>query len=150
MKKVTVKANEAGLVVVPSNNNPEFGYIRLEQKDNVIGEGGWLRPVVKSTILKGAVADLKELGFTAGMTLDGKIQIIESTTPTNPNNLAQDAKVAGESKVPCTVDGQQIYRTSIYTLDMEAQDVLVAHDNKDVITAAQAELAKAKETANLD
>ena len=149
MKKVTVKANDAGLVVVPSNNNPEFGYIRLEQKDNVMADG-WLRPVVKSTILKGAVADLKELGFTPNMTLDGKIQIIESATPTNPNNLAQDAKVAGESKVPCTIEGEQIYRTSIYTLDMEAVDTLVAHDNKEAITLAQAELAKAKETANLD
>ena len=109
-----------------------------------------MRPVVKSALLKGKVADLKTLGYTKGKALAGQIVVTESTTPSNADNLEQDLKVAGESGVVCSIGGANIYRTARFTTDMEAQDALLSHDNKDAIKSAQAELDKANETANLD
>lgn len=147
MEKVTVNANEAGAVVIPSKN-PEFGYIRLTQ-DATDFSGGWARPVNKSTLLKGAIEDLKNLNFSKGQLLDGQIVVTESFEPSNPEDHAQDVKMAGETGVACSVEGASIYRTSVYTTDMKLSDNLIAHDNGDAIKAAQAE-AKAKEEAKLD
>jgi hypothetical protein len=140
-KDVVVTANESGAVVIPSKN-PEFGYVRLETKSVTIDANGWARKSSRSALIKGAVADLKEMGLTQGQKLPGQIVIVESHEPTNPEDLEQDMKVAGDSGVPCTKDGQPIYRTSLYTTDMEATDTLIAHDNGDAIREAQAKLAK--------
>lgn len=147
MNKVKVNANEAGAVVIPSKN-PEFGYIRLTQ-DATDFSGGWARPVNKSTLLKGAIEDLKNLNFSKGQLLDGQIVVTESMEPSNAEDLAQDRKEAGDSGVVCSVAGEPIYRTSVYSTDMSLTDTLLAHDNSDAIKEAQAE-AKAKETASLD
>lgn len=144
--KVTAKN---GAVVVPSAN-PEFGYIRVESKSVSIDANGWARKTSKSALIKGAVADLKEMNLTEGMSLPGQIVVVESHEPTNPNNLDQDMKIAGDSKIPCTVDGQPIYRTSLYTTNEDATDSLIAHDNGDAIKAAQAELATQEASAGLD
>ena len=148
MSKVTVTANAAGAVVIPSKN-PEFGYVRLEQVSNNIDDEGWVRKATKSALIKGAVADLKGLGFNAGMQLDGQIVVSESTTPSNPNDLEQDKKMAGQTGVPCTIEGNSIYRTARYTKDMEALDSLIKHDNVDAIKAAQAVAEEAAEEAAL-
>ena len=147
MNKVKVNANEVGAVVIPSKN-PEYGYIRLTQ-DFTDFSDGWARPANKSTLLKGAVEDLKNLAFSNGQLLDGQIVITESMEPSNAEDHSQDIKMAGETGVQCSVEGAPIYRTSVYTLDMEATDSIIKHDNGDAIKAAQAE-AKAKESAQLD
>jgi hypothetical protein len=150
MNNVTVSADKkTGAIVVPTKN-PEFGYIRLEQRSHSFDENGFMRPVVKSALIKGKVADLKTLGYTKGKVLEGQIVVTESTTPSNPGNLMQDQKIAGDSGVACSIGGAPIYRTARYTMDLEAQDTLLAHDNKDAIKAAQAELATSEEPANLD
>lgn len=136
MSKVLVTANELGLVVIPSSNNPEYGYIRVEQTQTGI-VNGWLTPKTRSALIRGKVADLQMLGWKAGMPLDGKIVIKESHTPTNPNNLDQDLKLAGDSGIPCTFDDQPIYRSAFYTTDMEEKDVLIAHNNGEAIKTAQ-------------
>lgn len=139
--KPTVQANEAGLVVVPSNNNPEFGYIRVSQSTSIFDSNGWLRPVTKSALIKGATKDLQALGFVAGQEVSGQIVVKESFEPTNADNPSQDLKIAGDTGIACSKDGQNIYRTSVYTTDMEATDSLIAHDNGDAIRAKQAESA---------
>ena len=144
--KVTAKD---GAVVVPSAN-PEFGYIRVASNSIGVDANGWARKTSKSALIKGAVEDLKSIGLTEGQSLPGQIVIVESHEPTNPNNLEQDMKRAGETNIPCTADGQPIYRTSLYTTNMEATDSLIAHDNGDAIKAAQAELASATEDAGLN
>lgn len=148
--EVKVTASSTGAVVNPSKNNPEFGYIRLEQRSHTFDENGFMRPVVKSALIKGKVSDLGTLGYTKGQALEGQIVVTESTTPSNPDNLEQDLKVAGDSGVVCSIGGEKIYRTARYTMDLEAQDTLLSHDNKDAIKTAQAELEKANESANLD
>lgn len=147
--EVKVTANAEGKVVVPSSN-PEFGYIRLEQKSTVIDANGWARKANKSALIKGRVADLAEMGLVKGMKLPGKLIVTESHEPTNEDNLEQDMKVAGDSGVPCTKDGQPIYRTTQYTTDEDAVDTFIAHDNGDAIREAQAELAAKADAAGLD
>jgi hypothetical protein len=41
--KVTVTSDEFGNVINISPNNPEYGYVRIEQTVSQINDGGWLR-----------------------------------------------------------------------------------------------------------
>jgi len=135
MKKVKVTADkESGLVVVASANNPEFGYVRLTQDVSKI-VGGWLRPKTLSTLISGAVLDLTAENYFAGQELDGKIYAVETFEPTNPDNLMQDIKQAGDSGINCTVAGRPIYRKTYFTDDMSVNDTLIAHDNGEQIKA---------------
>ena len=138
--KVTVRAYE-GKVVVPSKN-PEYGSIRLEQVVNTM-QNGFLTPKKRTCFMNGSIKDLEALGWIDGQQIDGHIIIKESTTPFNTENPDSDLKVAGETGVPCTIEGQAIYRRSYFSFAPEA-DVLVAHDNSEQIKAAQAELEEKK------
>jgi len=124
---VTVTANDLNEVVVPSTTNSEFGYIRVEQVANVF-DNGWMRKQTRSAIIRGKVADLQSMGLKKGQLLPGKIQIIESTTPTNVNNLDQDVKKNPQTGATLTHLGAAIYRTAVYTQDLDVQDILVQHD----------------------
>jgi hypothetical protein len=134
---VTVTANDQNQVVVPSSTNEEFGYVRVEQGANVF-DNGWMRKQTRSAIIRGKVADLQSMGLKKGQQLPGKIQIIESTTPTNVNNLDQDVKKNPQTGQTLTHLGAPIYRTAVYTQDMDVQDVLVQHD---VVAVASAKPA---------
>lgn len=151
-KSVKVTANEAGQVVNISKNNPEYGYIRVAQ-ERAVFENGWVRQRTLSALISGTVSDLKGLGFAAGASLPGKIQVVESLEPFNPDSPEKDYKVAGETGIICCLDGQPIYRKTFYTDDTTAQDVLIAHNNTEDIKAKYAELeaarAESEEGANL-
>jgi hypothetical protein len=128
MSKVTVTADRNGNIVNISDNNPEFGYIRVEQVTTQI-TNGWLRNVKRSTLIKGKVADLLEAKFTNGQELPGKIVVVESFNPFNPENPDRDLKIAGDTGVICRVDDQPIYRQSVYTVNDQAQDEFITHNN---------------------
>ncbi|HEY4062275.1 MAG TPA: hypothetical protein VGM30_10265 [Puia sp.] len=148
MSKVIVTANELGLVVVASTNNPDYGYIRVQQTSQEF-INGWLQPRTKSALIRGRVADLQELGYTLGRPLEGKIVIKETLTAPNPLNPMQDMKMAGDSGITCTLDDQPIYRTAFYTTNMEDTDVLIAHNNTEAIRAAQKAKKELAGTATL-
>ena len=128
MSKVTVTADRNGNIVNISDNNPEFGYIRVEQVSTQI-TNGWLRNVKRSTLIKGKVADLLEAKFSNGQELPGKIIVVESFNPFNPENPDRDLKIAGDTGVICRVDDQPIYRQSVYTVNDQAQDEFITHNN---------------------
>ncbi len=128
MSKVTVTADRNGNIVNISDNNPEFGYIRVEQVTTQI-TNGWLRNVKRSTLIKGKVADLLEAKFSNGQELPGKIIVVESFNPFNPENPDRDLKIAGDTGVICRVDDQPIYRQSVYTVNDQAQDEFITHNN---------------------
>lgn len=136
--KVTVVASAEGVVARPNPNNPEFGHIRVSQTAHVM-ENGFARKTSRTALINGKLADLREMGLKAGEELEGKIIVKESLTPFNKENPDGDLKLAGESKVPCTIGGQPIYRKSFYVTD-NSVDELIAHDNTDEIKAKQAEL----------
>mgnify|MGYP001017564119 FL=1 len=127
--KVRVAADINGNVIGVSQNNPEYGYVRVEQSVTQISEAGWLKPVKRSALIKGKVEDLAEAGFVEGHELSGKIIVKESLTPFNPENPDRDLKIAGSTGVVCRIDDQPIYRQTFYTSNQEAYDDLITHDN---------------------
>jgi hypothetical protein len=127
--KVRVTADTNGNVIGVSQNNPEYGYVRVEQSVTQISEAGWLKPVKRSALIKGKVEDLAQAGFVEGHELSGKIIVKESLTAFNPENPDRDLKIAGTTGVVCTIDDQPIYRQTFYTANQEAYDELITHDN---------------------
>jgi hypothetical protein len=139
MKKNPVKvvANATtGAVVNVSENNPEYGYVRLEQKRPFIDDNGFLKPRTISTLLQGSVEDLQGMEFFAGQELDGKIQVKESLEVFSTKYPENDLKKAGDTGIVCTQGGEPIYRKTIYDMTDSKSDKLVQHDNIEELRAA--------------
>ena len=140
--KVVVAADKNGNVIGVSTNNPEYGYVRIEQTSVTINNDGWLRNSKRSALLKGKMEDLLALNLKEGQELPGKIVVVESLTPFNPANPDRDLKIAGDTGIICRVDDQPIYRQTFYTMNPNAYDELITHNNseeiKDVMSAQKA------------
>jgi len=143
-KKVKVVANTTtGAVVNVSENNPEYGYVKLEQKRPFIDDNGFLKPRTVSTLLQGAVEDLNDMEFFAGQELDGNIQVKESLNPFSKKYPENDLKKAGETGIVCTQEGSPIYRKTLYDMTGSKKDEFVQHDNIAELRAAY-EVSKTK------
>ena len=59
--KVKVTADAAGNVIVQSVNNPEFGYIRVEQEKVLFSDSGFMERKVISALVHGQLKDLSFL-----------------------------------------------------------------------------------------
>ena len=142
MSRVKVAADKNGNVIGISENNPEYGYIRVEQVATQISNDGWLRNVRRKARIMGKVSDLQELGYTTNSDLPGKIIVKESFTPFNLENPDRDLKIAGSTGIICRVDDQAIYRQTFYTSNENLQDELISHTNtleiKEVMNAQKA------------
>lgn len=154
-EKVTVAADKNGNVIGVSTNNPEYGYLRVEQTATQINEQGWLRNVKRSALIKGKVEDLMNTGYKEGTQLPGKIVVRESLEPFNPVNPDRDLKIAGDTGVICRIDDEPIYRQTFYTSNLNAFDELITHNNSEEIREVQAaqramvNLTSAKESVTL-
>ena len=72
--KVTVLADETTQAVVNiSQNNPDYGYVRVQQIRTMIDDNGFLRRKPVSALIPATVEELQATGFFAGQQLDGKI-----------------------------------------------------------------------------
>jgi hypothetical protein len=134
--KVKVTGDELGNVIHQSVNNPEYGYVRVEQVRSMYDDNSFLRKRVVSALIIGTMEDLKDEGYYAGQELPGKIAIIESLTPSNKKDITKNLKHAGNTGVVCKVEDQPIYRKTIYTTMKNLEDKLIKHDNVDEIKAA--------------
>lgn len=132
MEKVTIVADKNGNVVTVSPNNPEYGWIFVEQTTSQF-ENGWMRNVVRKTRINGKVDELVSAKFTAGQEIPGKIIVLESLVPFNNEEPDRDLKIAGKTGVVCRYDDQPIYRQSYFTTNMNSQDELINHTNRDEI-----------------
>jgi hypothetical protein len=149
--KVKVAADATtNAVIVSSPNNPEYGYVRLEQSRTVIDDNGFLRIKPVSTLIHGTIAELKAAGFYAGQELPGNLLIKESLTPFNAKNPERDLKIAGDTGIICSVEGQPIYRKTIYSAASNAEDTLIKHDNVEQLRNAFAAKAEPAITPNTD
>lgn len=133
MGKVVVTADKSGNIIGVSENNPDYGYVRVEQTGTFINDQGWLRVSKRSTLIKGLIKDLVEAGFKNGQELAGKIIVVESLSPFNPENPDRDLKIAGDTGIVCRIDDQPIYRQTFYTVNPDAQDQFIAHTNTEEI-----------------
>lgn len=127
--KVVVKADEQGNIIGVSANNPEYGYVKLQQLTMQINDEGWLRQSLRTALIKGKVEDLVASNFKAEQVLPGKIIVRESLTPFNPENPDKNLKIAGSTGIVCRVDDQPIYRQTFYTQNENAIDEFIMHDN---------------------
>jgi hypothetical protein len=132
--QVTVITDPQGRVVIPTNN-PDYGYVKLQQKIKEFDEAGWLQVKTRTTLVKGRLDWLNDLRWTAGMKLPGRLVVRESLEPFNPENAEHEIKYAGDTGVICRVDDQPIYRRSFWDQTGVKQDVLITHTNIDEIRA---------------
>lgn len=144
MSKVTVTTDKSGQAIVLSKNNPEYGYVRVEQLKTIIDDRGWIKNTTVAALILGSVAELKRAGYNAGQELEGKIVIREQLTPFNKKNPEKDLKVAGKTGITCMVEDKPIYRKAFYSQNAEATDELVAHTNMEAIKAAYAKSVEAE------
>lgn len=139
-----------GAVINVSENNPEWGYIRVAQNRLVIGDNGFMTPKTLNFLIKGTVENLKMAGFYAGQELPGNILIEESLEPFNKKSPERDYKVAGDTGIVLTVNGSPIYRRTIYSASTNAEDVLLKHDNVEELRAAYATKGAIKANTDFD
>ena len=155
--KVKVTADDAGNVIIPSKNNPEWGHIKVKMDRIVIDDRGFARLKPVTALIPGKVNDLKAFGWHANQEVEGVIFFKEQLTPFNPKEPKRDYKIAGKTGIVCCLDGQPIYRKTFYSKDPKTKDVFivdehgnpVSHNNGDDIRAAYAEL-KQKESAGIN
>jgi hypothetical protein len=128
-KRVRVAADENGSVICQSNNNPEYGYIRIVQSKKVIDDNNFVRIKEVSALLQGTIDDLKSLEHYKNEVIDGNIFTVESIYPFNLKNPQRDLKIAGKTGIVCTVGGAPIYRRTVYSVATNMGDTLIKHDN---------------------
>lgn len=143
--KVKVVADAtSNAVIVTSENNADWGYVRLEQVRTVIDDNGFIARKTMSCLLKGPIETLKESGFYAGQELPGTIIVEESLTPFNKKNPERDYKIAGQTGIICRQAGAPIYRRTKYVPTPNAADgTMVEHDNIEELRAAYASTTNA-------
>jgi hypothetical protein len=120
--QVQICKNEMGQVVVPSNNNPEYGYVRVETTSQSF-VNGWLRNEKRSALIKGFVKDLTALEKMT--TLPGKIVIKETTEPAYDG---QKPKINPSTQEVIKHGGKPIYRNSMFTQNMQEFDIILEAD----------------------
>jgi hypothetical protein len=135
-KVVIVADATTGAVIHVSANNPEYGYVKLQQVRTIVDDNGFLRKQVMSALIQAPVGILQEMNYNAGQILDGKIIIKESLTPFNKKNPERDLKIAGKTGIVCTVEGQPIYRKTVYNTSSNAVDLTIQHDNVEELREA--------------
>ena len=138
--KVIILADDTTKAVVNvSDNNPQWGYIRVKQTRILADEkSGFLRAKTVTALMPGLVEDLKAAEFYEGQAITGKIVVDESLTPFNKKNPERDLKVAGKTGIVCRLDGQPIYRRTRFSFNPEAEDSWKQHDNTEELRAAYA------------
>jgi len=144
--------------VKPYTTDPLQGWIQLEEVRNLFREtvtGIRVEQKKLTAIISGPVDVLKVMvDDWKANGVPGRICVTEcvhSDLPQsfveNTKNLDQYAKVAGDTKVPCTLDGEQIYRFSKYDPSGMMSDKLVQHDNHDAISEVSKALREARKLA---
>lgn len=135
-KVIIVADATTGAVIHMSANNPEYGYVKLQQVRTLIDDNGFLRRQTLSSLIQAPVGILQEMGYYAGQTLEGNIIIKESLTPFNKKTPERDLKIAGKTGIVCTYEGQPIYRKTVYKTAANAADITIQHDNIEELRTA--------------
>ena len=145
--KVDIMPDEHGNKIRVSTNNPEFGYIRLQQSATTIGTNNWLKTNSRSTLVHGKVEELEQ-SFANMDSIPGQLVIREQITPFSEIDSDRDLKMAGQTGIICkAVDTETgeivpIYRKTFFDPTMNMTDILVAHVNSDEIREANGFEAK--------
>lgn len=141
MNKVKVVSDQFGCLLGISKNNPEYGYILVEQEAPTFNSQGWVDMRRRTALIKGKTSDLQKLVkmnyFYEGKELPGKIVIKEQLDPLVKDNLDIGIKKAGIDGPICVFEDQPIYRRTFYTENMNEEDELIQHTNVDEIKSVR-------------
>lgn len=135
---VTVTANPLTGEVVRTTRNPELSQVRVEETVITYSKG-FRKPSKRSALITGATVEMQTAYF-ANQKLSGKIIVMESLVPFRSENITKDLKIAGNTGIICTFDDQPIFRTTEFTDDLDARDILIAHNNTELIKVETARL----------
>jgi hypothetical protein len=134
--KVLVVADATGAVINVSENNPEYGYVKLQQAKTVVDDNGFLRRTVLTSLIQAPVDILKEMNYYGGQILPGTLVIEESLAPFNKKNPERDLKIAGKTGIVCRLDDQPIYRRVRYSENPDAINKTIQHTNVEELREA--------------
>ena len=162
MSTVKIVANaKSNNLVTGYKNNPEYGYIQLEQTAMSIASNGWIREQKRVCILRAKVDLLKSfVNANKSLQLPGTIVIkeyLESDLPeaimeTLNKNVDYETRIesfikrAGVDGDELTLGGERILRFSNYDSSGQDHDVLIQHDN--VVTKTTAVVAELSQESN--
>ena len=134
--KVLVVADATGAVINVSENNPEYGYVKLQQAKTVVDDNGFLRRTVLTSLILAPSDILKEMNYYGGQILPGTLVIEESLTPFNKKTPERDLKIAGKTGIVCRLDDQPIYRRVRYSESPDAVNKTIQHTNVEELREA--------------
>jgi hypothetical protein len=133
--KVKVVGDAQGNVINQSSN-PLYGHVKVVQIRTVFDDKGFMRARPVNALIHGTVEDLQMAGYYAGQELPGKVIINESLESFNDKNPERDLKIAGKTGIICSVEGNPIYRKTVYSPFANAEDTLIQHDNVEALREA--------------
>lgn len=121
MSKVIVKAGKDGNFIFPTKN-ADLVKVRVESTGINLNAKGFESAPVSAfvTLRKSTAAQLK-----GGELIDGKIIAIETLSPQYEGH---EPKRAGKEGNVITSAGQPVYRQTVYTNNVNAQDELLPSD----------------------
>jgi hypothetical protein len=134
--KVLVVADATGAVINVSENNPEYGYVKLQQAKTVVDDNGFLRRTVLTSLILAPLDILKEMNYYGGQILPGTLVIEESLAPFNKKTPERDLKIAGKTGIVCRLDDQPIYRRVRYSESPDAVNKTIQHTNVEELREA--------------
>lgn len=149
---VKIEQNSStGAIVTASTKNPQYGYVRVTQTKNVITPEGWVRLEKRSALLKGETEQLMEVfgGMKPGSEINGNLVIQERLDPFGEDKTRDLKVVPDTGGVTCKVDGKPIYRRTLFMLEDDVADELIAHNNQEEIRKTQASVKAQAATAKL-
>lgn len=127
--------------ILRTTKNPEIFQVRVEET-RISYENGFRTSNKRSALISGPKEELSAEFFN-GQIIPGQIIVMESLTPFRKEDIEKDIKIAGKTNIPCMVGDQPIFRTTLFTANMEVTDSLIAHTNTESI---KIEIARLKET----
>tara|TARA_B100001741_G_scaffold112190_1_gene92173 strand:+ start:186 stop:1220 length:1035 start_codon:yes stop_codon:yes gene_type:complete len=131
MSKVQVVVDASGNTIrqLPKDN-PDYGFIKLEQSRIMIDTNNFVNIKRFSTLIRGKIKELEQTGLQHVREIDGKIYVIEQVTPFNVENPDYDLKYDSITNNVCvTPEGGPIYSKTFYSHDENVSDTLVPHNN---------------------
>lgn len=128
---VTVRKENGATVRV--SNNPEYGFIVLEQIASEL-KGGWISDKTLTTIIQGKTSVLESMDLSKP--LIGKIVVLESIKPFNDKQPERDLKYAGDTGIVCMDGDNPIYRKTEFTYDINKHSEFIKHTNGAEIRSA--------------
>lgn len=136
MSQIQIQTGRGGQIIFANEKGNTS--IRLNQSVATVDDRGFVKASNRVFYVKGSKEDLQALGWNKDTKLKGNLVIQESLEPFNKSNPDYDFKVVPGTGVICTLDGEPIYRRTIWDPTGNVEDTFIQHDNKAEILEALA------------